>query len=89
MTTLKKGTKKYDYYLAQSKKYVASDLSGAYNSYSYKKRNAENSIKREMEELDGYNYHITSAGCQYFSCCFETKTHIYYHTEGNEFVLEK
>lgn len=89
MTALKKGTKKYDYYLWASKRYAGHDLNDVYTKCSTAKREAELAIKREMVERDGYNYHITGKNCNYFSCAFETKTHIYYHTHSNEYVLEK
>lgn len=89
MTELRKGTKKYEYFMERSKAYRGDELSSVYKSFSSDKRNAELKIKRMMLDLDGYGYHICGKNCDTFSCSFQTKTHVYFFTSENTYVMEK
>ena len=89
MKNLKKGTKAYEDYMRRSKCYKGDDLSKVYTTCSSAKKAAECNIKEMMRKLDGYNYHICGKNCNTFSCSFETKTHIYFFTHCNTYVMEK
>ena len=66
-------------------------LNDAYDSYSNKKRIAENEILEEMRSRDGWHYRVISKSPNFFSCGYlyetvdteagERLVHMVYHTK--------
>ena len=65
----------------------------AYDRPSSAKIAAEEAIKREMNELDGYGYYICGHNSCFFSCGYKYRDadgveHLVYHTYANRFDIK-
>lgn len=89
MTNVNKGTKKYEQLMWSHRRYQGDSVNNVYGTCSQAKKNVERYIKEMMLREGGYNYHITGHNCNFFSCSFETDTHVYYFTHANDYILEK
>jgi len=65
------------------KHYKGESLYDVYGSFSRKKMESWESIRRTCNELDGWNLHITGASCHQYSCMYAFKD------EDGNIVLRK
>ena len=80
-------TKKQQQMLANYRFATKRSVCEAYKQPSVYKTRAEHFILNEMLENKGYDYFVTSAGCQHFSCAYtytkDNQTRLRYHTAYN------
>lgn len=88
-TSANKNTQKYERILAMFRSFAGRNLWDVYTTFSRAKEQAYNECLRKCYDMNGENFHITSANTFGFSVGWETETHIFIETPKNSYVIEK